>query len=181
MFFQTFLQLVSGLCIVSSCGFALIRQVWIVLLTLSGFLTYTQMTGIFFKQSTYNKSPSLLCSHSWAFCCIHPLSDWTWLFRNGLLVFETRWESSICTSEWALATTGLTYYPTQRETIKERKCIKLTYGSEEVSKEIPHRFVFVCISGAGVCADSRIAFGIPYLFWLLHLQQLHGRGRAQLK
>lgn len=32
------------------------------------------------------------------------------------------------------------------------------------SKEIPHRFVFVCIGGVGVCAESRIALGIPDLF-----------------
>lgn len=89
-----------------------------------------------------------------------------------------------CTSGWTLteparlySATGLTHYPTLRETITGRYLVKRIHRSEEVSKEIPHRFVFVCIGGAGVCAESRIALGIPDLFWLVRLQLLHSMGK----
>ena len=36
--------------------------------------------------------------------------------------------------------------------------------------------MFVCIGGAGVCAESSIALGIPDLFWLVRLQLLHSMG-----
>lgn len=69
--------------------------------------------------------------------------------------------------------TGLTHCPTLRMTIMERYLMQPIHRSEEASKEIPHGFMFVCIGRAGVCAESRMALGIPDLFWLVRLQLLH--------
>lgn len=73
--------------------------------------------------------------------------------------------------------TGLTHCPTLGMAITEGYLMEAIHRSEEVSKKIPHRFVFVCIGGAGVCTESRIALGIPDLFWLVPLQLLHSMGK----
>lgn len=182
---QTFLQLGSALCIISSCCFALKlhHQACLKCAIDLKWLSYTQKTGNFLRQSIYlnggppSKFQSLLLYPSALKpnMTVHELIICVWIHTRK---FNLQCASGSTLTEPARlhSATGLTHCPTLRMAIMERYLMKPIHRSEEVSKEIPHRFVFVCIGGAGVCAESRIALGIPDLFWLVRLQLLHSMG-----
>lgn len=60
--------------------------------------------------------------------------------------------------------------------------MKLTRRSEEVGKEIPHRFVFVCIGGVGACAQKQNSPWHPrFVLTAAFTAAARGRGRARPK
>lgn len=120
--------------------------------------------------------PPPSCSNSRSLCCIHRLLSPTWPFSNPRLrpSAHDQIQSAAPCRRWRLPWRCCTLADALH--VRGLGRSSCTGAQQKKQNKKKRRLVFVCAGGAGMCAESRIALGIPDLFWLLRLQLLHRLG-----